>query len=569
MSDKNEEEFELEPIDDDDLELEPIVDDEAAKEIAPDIPFNAGVRMIPVICSACRTRLYAGEDQVGLWKRCPDCYRLTEIRAVAPRFILTADDPEAAGGYGMQNAEVSREDISQLRAKNLDLFETDQQKRNLARQTDHSPPPVFVDKQPVMEGILNSLLKSQEEKTEEDEITQRENKINNEVEQIKKANREGKLDEYLAGSQNDQPKITDPAERKRLEKQRMFDAATSSSLSSSLTSSPKLSSRPSQNQPHFSPPPQPPSKPSTSSTTSPPPLPSSTSSPTATKTLANKRVRSVVVSSSNACEVKMSSISLLSPLFDRRCRARMIILTICGLIGNFTGEKARSMIWQTFIDKVHDQMPGYVYSWAESGIFFVNFWFGVVLSVVWLSMLFLFGISFFDATAGGRDRVDRWVPFNLDFGFSYIGWSLFILFISGYPGFFTWHIFSFFLPESRAVLEVLLYVGQFFCFPILFLCVIESDTFFGNFPRKTLKSLYKRPLLWGWLYGWMLLVVGVPVCILLSLAFIGTAFDEYWFVHSLCYYIIVSVLLTFCGYFVLIYFRLLGAMAWEIDSKNT
>ncbi|MDR1291548.1 MAG: hypothetical protein LBK06_10140, partial [Planctomycetaceae bacterium] len=84
-------ELELEPIEDDELELEPIVDDEAAKQIAPDIPFNAGVRMIPVICSACRTRLYAGEDQVGLWKRCPDCYRLTEIRAVAPRFILTAD----------------------------------------------------------------------------------------------------------------------------------------------------------------------------------------------------------------------------------------------------------------------------------------------------------------------------------------------------------------------------------------------------------------------------------------------------------------------------------------------
>jgi hypothetical protein len=260
--------------------------------------------------------------------------------------------------------------------------------------------------------------------------------------------------------------------------------------------------------------------------------------------------------------------SLCSPLFDAGCRSRIVILTICGFLGNLTGEKSRSMIWQIVFDRVYGQSAGYSYNLMESGFFVINFWFGAVLSIVWLSMLFLFGISLFLETASGKDRVEHWIPFDLDFGFSYIGWSCLILFVSGFPGFIIWQGTSFFLPDRESMLIILHFIGQFLCFPVLFLCIIESDTFYGNFPRQTLTSLYQHPQLWLQLYAKAIILVGIPIVILVGLLFAGTAWDEHWFMHSLFYYFITAILLTFCGYFVLLYFRLLGKTAWEISLKQ-
>jgi hypothetical protein len=247
----------------------------------------------------------------------------------------------------------------------------------------------------------------------------------------------------------------------------------------------------------------------------------------------------------------------------------MLVLTIIGLLGNFLSEQARSMIWQALIDNVYDQVPGYVYNWSESFFLFVSFWFGVVLSLVWLTMLFLFGISLFESASEGRDRVERWVPFNLDFGFSYIGWSILIFYMSGFPGFILWQLFSYFLPDLRSQLLIIHFVGQFFCFPILFLCVIESDTFYGKFPRKTLLSLVNRPLFWFYFYIQSVLLLACPLLIIFGLAFFGTVYFESWFMQSIFYYIIASMLLTFGGYFVLLYFRLLGKTAWAIEQEKT
>ncbi|MDR1141608.1 MAG: hypothetical protein LBL62_07945 [Planctomycetaceae bacterium] len=550
----DDEELRLAPIEEDEeLGLAPIEDEDAKKEIAPDLPYNTGIRLIPVICSACKTRLYAGENQVGLWKRCPDCECLTEILAVPLRFVLTADDPEAAGGYNIQDPDVSRQDIFQLKAANQKSFEEYREDQNRKRMENQLPPPVFIDQPPVMEGMLNRLLKSNEEKNEEQTIIERQLEIEKETEAIKRAVRDGKLEAYLAGSANN----PDKNEQKPTEQKRPFDTATLSSIPS-----PPL-------------PPTPPPLPTTL-TVFPPPLPLPPEIPATQKIPEVQEfpspsnadsARSRSSSSSNSLQHYVSN-SLWLPLFDPYCRPRMIILTICGFLGNFTGEKARSMIWQILFDKVYEKYPGYSYNFMESGIFFVNFWFGAVLSVVWLTMLFILGISLFLETAAGKDRVKHWIPFDLNFGCSYLGWSLLILFVSGFPGFIIWQGTCFFLPDKESTLIILHFVGQFLCFPVLFLCVIESDTFYGNFPRQTLTSLYRHPGLWLQLYCKATVLVGIPTAILINLLFAGTAFAEHWFMQSLFYYLIAATLLTFCGYFVLLYFRLLGKTAWEIRSKQ-
>jgi hypothetical protein len=544
----DDEELRLAPIEEDELGLVPIEDDDSNKTIAPDIPYNAGVRLIPVICSACKTRLYAGENQVGLWKRCPDCYRLTEILAVPQRFMLIADDPEAAGGYNIQEPDVSRQDIFQIKAENQRLFKEDQEKQNRIRLENRLPPPVFIDKQPMMEETLNRLLKSDKEKKEEESVIQQQMKIEKETEAIKQAVRNGTLEAYLAGSKNNSnnsDETNDPAVRKRLEKQRQFDAATSLPTLLSPSLPPSLPSPP-----------------------LPPPLPPLTVFPSLSQAEMPLPSPPLKIPLSSDRSQHTASDFLWSPLFDSHYRARMVVLTLCGFLGNLTGEKARSMIWQILFDRVYEQVTGYSYNLTESGFFFINFWVGTFLSIVWLTMLFLFGISLFLETSAGKDRVENWVPFNLDFGLSYVGWSLLILFVSGFPGFIVWQGASFFMPDQESPLIILLFIGHFLCFPILFLCVIESDTFYGDCPRKTLASLYQRPGLWLKLYGKAIVLIGIPIVILSGLLFFGTALEKHWFMQSLFYYLIAAVLLTFCGYFILFYFRLLGKTAWAIRLKE-
>ncbi len=40
------------------------------------------VRLVPVVCSLCETRMYAPETDIGKWKTCPDCGTKTEIKDV-------------------------------------------------------------------------------------------------------------------------------------------------------------------------------------------------------------------------------------------------------------------------------------------------------------------------------------------------------------------------------------------------------------------------------------------------------------------------------------------------------
>lgn len=576
----NDEELRLAPIEEDELRLAPIEDEDAKKPIAPDVPYNTGTRLIPVICSACKTRLYAGEDQVGLWKCCPDCGRLTEIRAVPPKFMLIANDPEAAGGYNIQEPDVSRQDIFQLKAENQKTFEEHREQQNRKRMENRLPPPIFIDQPPIMEGVLNNFLKSREEKVEENALARQQQKIEKETEAVKQAVRNGTLESYLADSKNKSGRVVDSGTPKPVEDRFPPDTETSPPVISPPLP-PPIPPPTSPLPPALTvfPPPLPPEIPSVPPDiplavppippvqSIPLPIPAGSEHSVSSSAPSSSRSRSHSHLRSSGSQHRVSD-SLWLPLFDARCRSRMIILTVCGLMGNLTGEKARSMIWQIVFDKVYGQSAGYSYNLAESGFFLINFWVGAVLSVIWLAMLFLFGISLFLETASGKDKIEHWIPFDLDFGFSYIGWSCLILLVSGFPGFIVWQGTAFFLPDKESTLIILHFIGQFLCFPVLFLCVIESDTFYGNFPRQTLTSLYRYPLLWLQLYYKAVVLVGIPAMILWGLLFTGTALAEHWFMQSLFYYLIAAILLTFCGYFILLYFRLLGKTAWEIRLKE-
>lgn len=561
MTDNNDE-LGLAPLDDDELGLSPIADEDAEKPIAPEVSVGAGVRLIPVTCSACKTRMYAGEDQVGLWKRCPDCYRLTEIRAVPPKFILVADDPEAEGGYEIGEPEIDRRRVLQLQAEAKRLADLAAGKiRADLQDLPQGPPPKAGDDTPMLERALNRFLTSREEKEEQQKIDDERARQQSEVEAVKQATREGRLEEYLARSGGD-PAADDPAARRNAERQRQFEAG--------LTPPPL----PTPPQPGFSgeagvlvPPPLP----------APPPPPGilegseSRPSPNPTAPPTGKRAR--LFAEKNAAEARRKGKpdrmpAFWAPLLAPGARSRMLFLIVCGLLGNSFGEKARAMILQALFDRVPGEAPGYMYNISESAFLVFSFWLGTALSAIWLALLFLFGISLFLETSQGKDRVENWVPFDLDFGCSYLGWSFWILTVAGFPGFLLWQGLSLLFPGSVEVFLPLHYAFQFLCFPILFLCVIESDTFLGKTPRKTVGSLVRAPWLWLRFYAVAALLVGVPLGMLVALFLAGATWADTWIMNSPLYYAVAAVLWTFSGFFVLLYFLRMGRLAWEIEQVS-
>ncbi|MDR3199070.1 MAG: hypothetical protein LBU34_14480 [Planctomycetaceae bacterium] len=69
------------------------------------VPQPAAGLLIPVVCSLCGTRMYAGENEIGGFKTCPDCGRKTEIKKVAQsEKIQPFISPN--GGYGVSQSEL-------------------------------------------------------------------------------------------------------------------------------------------------------------------------------------------------------------------------------------------------------------------------------------------------------------------------------------------------------------------------------------------------------------------------------------------------------------------------------
>ncbi len=235
----------------------------------------------------------------------------------------------------------------------------------------------------------------------------------------------------------------------------------------------------------------------------------------------------------------------------------MLLLLIAGLLGNTFSEKAKVMIFSALAD------ANYMFQKTD---LVVLFWLGVSMFIIWLAMLFLFGMSLFLEISQGKNRVEHWIPFNLNFGCSYFLWMLLILLVAGVPG--TWLLvtLAYFFPEIRSFMPSLLPALNILVFPIVFLCVIESETFLGPFPRKTLTSLLRLPRLWLRFYATTFFLVVVPLIVLFLWTYAGMGKRDLWESQTVMY-VFSGMIWTACGFFVLLYFLRLGLLAWEIEQE--
>ena len=506
------EEFRLTPIDDEDeWNLAPL--EEETRKIAPDFSLDTDLRLMPVVCSACRTRMYATEDQTGMWKVCPDCLRETEIFYVEPEFRYTVELDEN-GGYIVKKPEIEHAPTFNI---GVDYRTVDgYQKPEFIQQR------VFDDEQPKMEAFLQGLLESKIEKERKQKEQDFEKKIEEEMRLAKKKRQE-------TVGENTNPSTWKTDEKKVIPV---------------VKPPPKLPTPPPSPLPSKKPP-QP----------EPPPLPSVGSELTPEDTT----------------PFWPGLRNFLEPFLSPVNRKKLIVLFIIGFLANFFLEHVKSAFAHVFLE-THPDGTSYVMSYADMGLFSINFFVGVFFGIIWLILVLLFGISILTTTASGKIKVERWIMFDLGLGFSYVFWTSLMVFVSFYPGvFLIWGIETVF-PPFKTVEYVYPSLAIFFLspiavFPILFLSITETDTFFGGWPKKTLGSLVLFPMLWVKFYGAVFLFSVVPFVFLLALAQLNLIHYENPWMQSFWYYVLTALLETvLLGFFPLIYLRFLGRVSWVISQ---
>ncbi len=194
----NNDELGLAPLDDDELSL-PMIEAKVEKIVASEVKPKPGQRLVPVVCAICHTRMYAVEDQIGQWKRCPDCDSLTEIKTVPEKAIFTTKETELEGSFNLSEAEVDSRDLHQLReeakrqtrAAAVGIYDT-------ILDIPLGPSPEDMNENtPMLERLFNTILTSSEEKEERRKIAEREKRIQEQADAIKHAAQLGALESFF------------------------------------------------------------------------------------------------------------------------------------------------------------------------------------------------------------------------------------------------------------------------------------------------------------------------------------------------------------------------------------
>ena len=535
-------EYRLTPIDDEEFKLVPI-DDEEEMKIAPDFPFDTDLRLIPVVCSACKVRMYATEDQVGMWKVCPDCLRKTEIRYVEPEFRYTVVLDEN-GGYIVNKPEIESAPKAKI---GIDYRTVDGYQKPA-----FIPQRAFDDQQPIIEAFLQNMLESNEEKERKQKELDFEKKVEEEMRLAKKKKDAGFEADPLAKL------LAEKETAAKIRMERIDNKAV-----------PQPQAKPGIPQP-------PPYKDQNAAAGIPVP-------PVKNRSQNKNLPRETPVDSRDnyddydeATPFWPGFADFFNPFFAKSNLKKLTMLFVFGFLANFLLEHAKSLFGQAILD-THPDGPGHIMSWGEMGSFTGTFIFGGFFGIVAFALVLLFGISMYTETAHGKIKVNRWNVLDVQTAFSYFLWTAFFLWASFYPGVFliwgTDTIFpAFGEPEYAYYRLSIFFMSPIFTFPILFVSVTETETFFGGWPRKTFMSMVLRPGTWVLFYFCVITVFLIPFAFFAALAYLNLFHNDHPLLQSYMYYIVAAALETvlYC-FFPLLYFRFLGRLAWVIsaDMPNT
>ena len=230
---------------------------------------------------------------------------------------------------------------------------------------------------------------------------------------------------------------------------------------------------------------------------------------------------------------------------------------------------------------------------GESAFFFlILITAAVVTGSFWISFLVTYLLHFFAATSDGDDELTIPPEYTYIDGLLQAGRMVLISFLAAFPGYFVWVIVNLFIldwqgaeltlvglfkpilitdSEIRVSLlcVTLCLMSHWICHPILFLTGCESkeikeakeEGFFRS--SNTVRSVFQNPSIWLAFY-----CVAFPVAAFLS-CYVYSYFLNGLFLESLFWSGVIFVSFLLVGSVALvIYFRLLGRLAWVIETES-
>lgn len=588
--------------DDDSLQLTPERED--TRKIAPDEPFRPDMILVPIVCGVCKLRLYAQEKHVGLWTACPDCGRLNEIRPVDPlsRYVVETNSAgtlelKSMADYGPNAAYRANVDYTavtgsiDLGAEPIPFYGLDETSEDCLENW--------------MDRVIESKSKGNKTKAEQkyDRLTAEETRRKEEAKKVRTvespSERQTRLLAELAAKKASLAKAAHPEAKPNLPLTDNIDPSLAEKITAPQkpTGQKPPASRPA-GQPAAASQPaaQKPTAPNSHAQKSAVPRtagqPAATPRPAAPKPAAppvisqpaqttalpdikaalpervKKRLqRQARRSGSESAGFDAVWRHFFFPFFDPANYRRFGILLVSG----FFAMAMFSFLYHYMI-KVTEAGSGVDYSFF---LFYGLFLAAFLPLALWGVSLLLSGVSIFEATKDGFSKIERWIPFRVEFASHYLFWLIVVSWIAPFPGTILSLALSRFgvsctLGSVELIQIPILGSAAFFLFgPIFFLSIAANDKGFEIYHAGVWKSVARRFGLWLFYYA-----VATILLISMLAAWFGTFFFINYSVEQRLLamaplYIgmgaVLTLVTTVC---LLVGFRLLGALAWSIHHDN-
>ncbi|MDD3587057.1 MAG: hypothetical protein PHQ75_07730 [Thermoguttaceae bacterium] len=489
--------------DNSDLQLTP--ETEEIIQIAVELPYHPGLVLIPVACDVCKLLMYAGEEQVGQWKICPDCGRKTLIRPVKPiEKVVVEFSPD--GGYQIRKTAVTQ-----------------------------SPAPRVVSDYRDIEGSVDYRACRMPNR-----VVPEQN-----VDPLEAA-----MDQVLSGKKDPtspkQPPVTpsvyslhDTTAQDSIQKSTPVQQVDAAHIGRKTVPVPPIAQR------------------SGSTTTRTGKTPSERGTPTQT---GNQSTIPAATKGASLLTLK----SFFYPFFDKCNSWRFLYDFIVGMIAIYLSLNLFRFLAQ-FVFSIKYFAAADSLGLKEIVQFLGEYMLGMLPFGIWFVFLAINAMTIFVQTKNGDDRVQTWALFRTDFAIQYFIWIALLGCIALIPG----QLISagLFLQGCPAWRLLFIPASLYLLFPLFFLSVTQADTGLELFQKRIWKSVLFQPLHWLVYYLLALpLCLGFVGASVASYLLVACFLEVNYFVIQLLFLPVAPLLCQVFRWSIYLYFRLLGTLAWNLND---
>ncbi|MGL6193931.1 MAG: hypothetical protein ACRC2T_03825, partial [Thermoguttaceae bacterium] len=558
-------------------------------------PYSSNEKLVPVVCVLCETRMYAPESQIGQFKTCPDCGTQTEITFVPEEERILPDT--SGSDYDVKQPEVTAKPTIRYGADyrnvegSLDLIhrrenskDTKSKKHNNKHHDEHNEHKHHDEHKEHNEHKHHDEHKEHNEHKHHDEHKEHnEHKHHDEHKDHKNSKSSHAVHSAIFVEQEPfQPHSVKGAKPDSYDLERVAPRLIpkpppapqifekDEPLELKLGPKPELvKGRDKSNEP-----------------------PKEVASDV--RMLHNRRIKRAEKDTAKVIYRRPSPHKnpfvsrffrpILSPDFRQTCMTTLAIGTIPTAAMIYAGPEGYKLLASGIETRE---------SAGAAFFFLICMVFAIVTATFWISRLANDLFTFFSATSNGDDQLDFFPDYSYPGGLLLAGRLLLVSVSAILPGYIIWfftHLIildlqgaeltvrTVFNPVSDPIVNeageitqgemsmlfiTICLVSHWLFYPIVFLSSCESEEGFVPFSSNTIRSIFLMTSLWFKFYFFSFPIAVVLACFVYSYYILGVV-HETPFKNSVQY---VSLLLL-GTMFSIIFFRLIGRLAWVIEDSE-